>query len=142
MNLPLDVRHGMVGACASRDSIIVTVEQVLAGSRLGADDLESVVTDSLLGGAAARAAWPLATSQEDIGPVVVNIAVPTLVISGEQDRVDPPAMLQQELLTRIPQARLALLPGIGHLVPLEAPGDVARLIRTFIQSLQPAPLAC
>jgi pimeloyl-ACP methyl ester carboxylesterase len=142
MNLPLDVRHGMVGAYVSRESIIATVEQVLAGSPLGADDLDSVVTDSLLGAAAAKAAWPLATSQEDIGPVVVNIAVPTLVISGEEDRVDPPAMLKHELLTRIPQARLALLPGIGHLVPLEAPGDLARLIRTFIQSLAPTTLAC
>ncbi len=141
MNLPSEVRHGMVGAYASRDSIIATVEQVLAGSRLGADDLEAVVSDSLLGSAAARAAWPLATSQEDIGAMVVDVAVPTLVISGEEDRVDPPALLRQELLTRIPQASLCLLPGIGHLVPLEAPGRLARLMRTFIQSLEPAALA-
>ena len=141
MNLPLDVRHGMIGAYASRDSIVATVEQVLAGSPLGADDLEAVVSDSLLGAAAAKAAWPLTTSQEDISPVVARIVVPTLVISGAEDRVDPPAVLKQELLTRIPHARLFLLPGIGHLAPLEAPGNVAGLIRTFIQSLEPAALA-
>jgi pimeloyl-ACP methyl ester carboxylesterase len=141
MNLPPDVRHGMVGAYASRDSIVATVEQVLAGSPLGADDLEAVVSDSLLGSAAARAAWPLATSQEDIGALVVGVAVPTLVISGEEDRVDPPAVLRQELLTRIPQAKFCLLPGIGHLVPLEAPDHLAGSIRTFIQSLEPAALA-
>ena len=140
MNLPLEVRQVMVGAYASRDSIVATVE-LLAGRPLDADDLEAVVSDSLLGAAAAKAAWPLAASQEDIGSLVAAIAVPTLVISGEADRVDPPAVLKQELLTRIPQARLSLLPGVGHLAPLEAPGDVAGLIRKFVQSLQPAAVA-
>jgi len=138
MNLPLDVRRGMVEAYASRDSIVATVRQVLAGSPLGAADLHAVVSDSLLGAPAARTAWPLATSQEDIAPLVAAIAAPTLVISGEGDRVDPPAVLRAELLPRIPQASLALLPGIGHLVPLEAPDDLARLIRTFVRSLPPA----
>lgn len=63
------------------------------------------------------------------------IRVPTLVISGEEDRVDPPAVLRQELMSRIPQATLHLLPGIGHLSPLEAPGDLAALIRGFATPL-------
>jgi pimeloyl-ACP methyl ester carboxylesterase len=59
--------------------------------------------------------------REDITQDVARITVPTLVISGE-DRVDPPAVLRQHLLPRIAQARLHVLPGIGHLAPLRRSG--------------------
>ncbi len=135
MNLPLDVRQGMVSAYDSRESIVATVRQVLAATPLQPDDLEMVVSDSLQGAPAAKAAWPLAASQEDITAQAARIRVPTLVISGQEDRVDPPAMLQQELMPRIPQATLHTLPGIGHLSPLEAPADLAALIRNFAAPL-------
>jgi len=135
MNMPLEVRQSMVKAYESRESILATVQQVLAASPLQPDDLETVVQDSLQGAPAAKAAWPLAASQEDISAQVALIHVPTLVISGEKDRVDPPAVLQQELMTRIPYATLHVLPGIGHLSPLEAPGDLSALIRDFAAPL-------
>lgn len=131
LNMPLDVRQDMVGAYDSRTSIVTTVEQVLTSTPLNPDDLETVVSDSLQGSTAAKAAWPLAASQEDITAQVALIRVPTLVISGEKDRVDPPAVLQQELMPRIPQATLYTLAGIGHLSPLEAPADLAALIQKF-----------
>ncbi len=137
LNLPLDVRRGMVGAYADRATIIATVKQVLAANPLDPDDLEAVIADSLAGAPAAKAAWPLAASQEDITRAIVEITVPTLVISGEEDRVDPSAVLTRELLPHIPQAELRLLPGIGHLSPLEAPRNVAGLVRTFARSLSP-----
>lgn len=137
LGLPLDVRQGMVAAYADRASIVATVEQVLTATRLDPDDLETVIADSLMGAPAAKAAWPLAASQEDITAAVGAIAVPTLVISGSEDRVDPPAVLTRELLPRIAQATLHLLPGIGHLSPLETPRDVAGLIRTFVGALSP-----
>jgi pimeloyl-ACP methyl ester carboxylesterase len=134
LGLPLEVRQGMVEAYATRESIVATVEQVLAGRALDADDLETVISDSLRGSCAAKAAWPLTASQEDIGNAVASIAVPTLVISGELDRVDPPTVLQQELVARIPQAELHLLPGVGHLSPLEAPGELAARLKAFVRS--------
>ncbi len=137
LQLPLDVRQGMVSAYDSRDSIIATVAQVLAASPLQPDDLEAVVADSLQGAAAAKSAWPLAASQEDITARLARIHVPTLVISGAEDRVDPPAILREELMPRIAQARLHVLPGIGHLSPLEAAGDLAALIHDFA-----LPLLC
>lgn len=135
MELPLDVRQGMVGAYASRQSIIATVEQVLAPEGLDPEDLETVIADSLAGAPAAREAWPLVTSQEDITAAVMAIDVPVMVLSGEHDRVDPPEVLRRELLPRIPQAQLYVLPGIGHLAPLQAPGDIAELVRAFALSL-------
>jgi pimeloyl-ACP methyl ester carboxylesterase len=135
LGLPLAVRQEMVGAYTSRESVIATVEPVLSGGALNPDDLEGVIADSLRGAPSAKAAWPLAASQEDISRAMANVAVKTLVISGELDRVDPPSVLRRELLPRIPQATLHLLPGVGHLSPLEAPREVSGLIRTFLNSI-------
>lgn len=131
LGLPLAVRQGMVHAYDTRDSVIATVGQVLAPDGLAAEDLEMVVADSLAGAPAAKAAWPLSTSQEDIGAAVAGIDVPTIVLSGEHDRVDPPEVLRRELLPRIPQARLHVLPQAGHLLPFEAPDEVADRVRGF-----------
>jgi pimeloyl-ACP methyl ester carboxylesterase len=57
--------------------------------------------------------------------------VPTLVIAGALDRVDPPIRLRAELLPRIPQAVMHVLPGTGHLSMLESPNAVAGLIADF-----------
>lgn len=135
MQLALEVRQQMVGAYASRASIIATVAQVLAPDGLEPEDLETVIADSLGGTLAAKEAWPLLTSQEDISGDVAEIDVPVIVISGEHDRVDPPDVLRRELLSRIPHAQLCLLPNVGHLLPLETPGDVGDLIRGFALSL-------
>ncbi|MBB5357480.1 pimeloyl-ACP methyl ester carboxylesterase [Rhodanobacter sp. ANJX3] len=135
LNLPLEIREGMVRAYDSRESIIATLDQVLAPDGLDAEDRETVIADSLAGAAAAKEAWPLASSQEDIATAVAAIDVPVIVISGEHDRVDPPEGLRRELLPRIPQAELYVLPKVGHLSPLEAPDLVADLIRTFALSI-------
>lgn len=134
LHLPLDARRAMVHAYDSRESIVTTVEQVLAPDGLDPEDLETVIADSLAGAAAAKAAWPLSTSQEDITAAVSGIGIPTIVVSGEHDRVDPPEVLRRELLARIPQARLHVLPHVGHLSPLEAPAEVADLVREFALS--------
>lgn len=128
----------MVKAYDSRESILATVRQLLAANPLLPDDLETVVQDSLQGAPAAKVAWPLAASQENIGAQAARICVPTLVISGEKDQVDPPAVLRRELMTRIPHATLHILPDIGHLSPLEAPGDLPDLIRGFATPLAAA----
>jgi len=130
--LPLDARQGMVHAYDSRESIVATVQQVLAPGGLFDGDLETVIADSLAGALQAKSAWPLATSQEDITADVPKIDVPVIVISGEHDRVDPPEVLLRELLTRMPQAKLVALPGVGHLLPLEAPADLAYVIKAFV----------
>lgn len=91
--------------------------------------------DSLRGAPQAKKAWPGATSLEDITALVHRIDVPTLVISGANDRIDTPATLEAELLPRIPHATLHILPDTGHLSPLEAPAALAMLIAGFVDRL-------
>lgn len=130
--LPLDARQGMVHAYDSPESIVATVQQVLAPGGLSDGNLDTVIADSLAGALQAKSAWPLATSQEDITADVPKIDVPVIVISGEHDRVDPPEVLLRELLPRIPQAKLVVLPGVGHLLPLEAPAELTSVIKAFV----------
>ncbi len=55
------------------------------------------------------------------------IAAPTLLVCGEQDRVNPPEV-SRAVAAAVPGARLVMLPGIGHLPELECPAITASLI--------------
>lgn len=61
-----------------------------------------------------------ASTREDRGAHLEDIRVPTLVVTSDQDRLYPPA-LAEGIVRRIPGARLALIPGAGHLSNIEQP---------------------
>jgi pimeloyl-ACP methyl ester carboxylesterase len=135
MIMPAQAREKMAGAYATRQTVEDAIDNMLTAKPLGADDRAQVIEDSLRGSPAAKIAWPRATSLEDIAARVGDINVPTLIISGELDRVDPPSRLKIELLPRIPQATMAVVPGTGHLSMLESPDAVAALITAFCDDL-------
>ncbi|MGW1323565.1 bifunctional 3-oxoadipate enol-lactonase/4-carboxymuconolactone decarboxylase PcaDC [Streptomyces antibioticus] len=67
------------------------------------------------------------------------IGVPTLVLAGSDDQVTGPAEART-LVAGIPDARLAVVPGASHLVPVEQPAAVTDLlVRHFSTAWQPAP---
>ncbi len=55
------------------------------------------------------------------------IRAPALVVCGTEDRLTPPRY-SEFLRDHIAGARLEVIPGAGHLVMLEAPAEVARLL--------------
>ncbi len=60
-----------------------------------------------------------------------DIRMPTLVLTGAEDRVVPPA--NAELLAKkIPNARLEIVPGAGHLLPIEKPREMGDIVRQFL----------
>ena len=63
------------------------------------------------------------------------IAVSTLVLCGEDDRVTP-SKLSEELAALIPGAKLELIPGAGHLSNLERPATFNRLVETFVSDVE------
>jgi pimeloyl-ACP methyl ester carboxylesterase len=63
----------------------------------------------------------------DIG----RIAAPALVLCGEADTMTPPA-LGAKLAQRLPCASLEIIPGAGHMLMLELPGETARRIEAFL----------
>jgi len=60
--------------------------------------------------------------------------LPTLVVVGEQDRVTPPA-IARSIADAIPGATLSVIPGAGHLPPVEQPLATTRVLTEFLQSL-------
>ena len=134
--LPPEARAAIEQAYVSRESINMAIDQMLTAKALSPKHREQVVEDSLRGADQAKAAWPKSTSQEGITAAVAAINVPTLVIAGELDRIDSVATLEAELLTRIPHATMRVLPGTGHLSPLESPTGVAALIDEFVDGLE------
>jgi pimeloyl-ACP methyl ester carboxylesterase len=111
------------------ESVRFSLDNVLSYIPLSEDLRQQVIHDSLDSAPIARTVWPLHEITADISPSASAITVPTLVLAGEHDQVEPPAVLQELLLPAIPQARMVTLPGTGHLLPLEAPAEVAEEIR-------------
>jgi pimeloyl-ACP methyl ester carboxylesterase len=135
MRMPAEAREMMANAYATRETVEMTIDQVLTARALRPEDRAQVISDSLRGAPPAKLAWPRATSLEDISAQVGAIDVATLVISGERDRVDPPVLLKAELMSRIPQSVMKVLPDTGHLAMLESPAELAHLIGEFAASL-------
>lgn len=136
MIMPAEAREMMAGAYASRETVEAATDIMLTVKSLSAKDRAQVPEDSLRGAPEAMVAWPRSTNLEDIALQVGGINVPTLVIAGELDRVGPPVRLRAELLTRIPQAVMHVLPGSGHLSMVESPDAVSALIAEFCGNLR------
>ncbi|MFJ2606945.1 4-carboxymuconolactone decarboxylase [Streptomyces sp. NPDC091279] len=74
----------------------------------------------------------------DVRGELGRVGVPTLVLVGSDDQVTGPAEART-LVAGIPDARLAVVPGASHLVPVEQPAAVTDLlIRHFSTAWQPA----
>jgi pimeloyl-ACP methyl ester carboxylesterase len=66
----------------------------------------------------------------DVGDVARALRVPTLVLCGARDRLTAPE-LSRQLSGMIPGSRLQIVPGAGHMLPLEAPDVVNQAILEF-----------
>ncbi|PMS21653.1 DUF4440 domain-containing protein [Trinickia dabaoshanensis] len=130
-----DQRAAMAHAYDSRESIEAVLDNVLTAGPLASALREQVIQDSLRGAPQAKAAWPQSAMREDISESVKNIDVPVLVIAGEHDRVDTPDTLRSALLPYLAHGQMQVLPGVGHLSPLEAPSALASSIDRFVQAL-------
>jgi abhydrolase domain-containing protein 6 len=64
------------------------------------------------------------------------IQAPALVIQGDEDKVIHPSTARA-LGSRLPDARLVMLPGVGHIPQLEAAGQVASSIDAFARAHDP-----
>ncbi|MET7570692.1 alpha/beta fold hydrolase [Streptomyces sp. NPDC005492] len=72
------------------------------------------------------ASWR-ALARLDTRAALSGIKVPTRVIAGGDDPATPPAMMR-DIARDIPGADFAVIPGVRHLISLEAPDRLARLL--------------
>jgi 3-oxoadipate enol-lactonase len=71
----------------------------------------------------------------DSTPLLPSLAdLPSLVVVGEEDRLTPPA-LSQAMADLIPDSRIIVIPGAGHLTPMERPEAVTAAMTEFLAGL-------
>ena len=110
---PLDAGVGMAGLAVQLVPAMVG-PAAAPGRVAAAQGLMAGVPEATYR-AAVRALLPF-----DRRAALPAIAVPTLVITGEHDRTAPPEVARR-MAERIPGAALAIVPGAGHLLPIEQP---------------------
>ena len=64
--------------------------------------------------------------------------IPTLVLVGERDVLTPPEHARH-LARHVPQARLIISPGAGHMLPLERDRHVSEMLCSLVDPLLTAP---
>jgi pimeloyl-ACP methyl ester carboxylesterase len=89
----------------------------------------------LSGSREATMAYPMESIFEDIAPEVTKINVPTVLLAGELDQVDPIERHKSEVLAYIPNAQLKIIKGSGHLIPMDEPLQLSREIASFASHL-------
>jgi pimeloyl-ACP methyl ester carboxylesterase len=78
-----------------------------------------------------RARQVAAEQQYDVRDRLSEITVPTLVLHGAHDPLV--AVRDSELIaSSIPNARLQIIEGAGHLLFLERPDESDRMVREFV----------
>jgi pimeloyl-ACP methyl ester carboxylesterase len=78
-------------------------------------------------GGKARSGFLVGMSRMDLRRALSGIAVPTTILVGTHDHLTP-LPRARELAAAIPGAELRLLQGKGHMLPIEAPDEVAAAI--------------
>lgn len=74
----------------------------------------------------------------DRSPDLAGIDAPSLVVVGEEDAGTPPGVARA-LAGALPRARLEIVPRAGHLVPLEDPATLARLLEELLEDVAGRP---
>jgi 3-oxoadipate enol-lactonase len=70
----------------------------------------------------------------DAEPGLGSILVPTLVIVGDEDKITPTSAAKK-LVSCIPTARLAIVPGAGHMTNMEQPNVFDDVVIEFLESM-------
>ena len=84
--------------------------------------------------AAVRAAIQRMMHRPDSTPILAQVRVPTLVITGEEDELIP-VDESKAMAAAIPGAALVVVPKAGHLSNLEQPEAFNRALHQFLGSL-------
>lgn len=80
---------------------------------------------------ASRVACLLAMASMDLRAGLANAHVPATVLVGSRDRLTPPRLARQ-LAGTWPGASMKLLPGVGHMLPIEAPDEIVEAVARIV----------
>lgn len=81
---------------------------------------------------ALTSAFAALAARSELRPRLAELDVPALVVTGEGDAALHPAEARR-LAEGLPRSRFHALPGVGHMLPLEAPGPVGELLADWLE---------
>ncbi len=74
------------------------------------------------------------SQRRDFAPQLAQIALPTLVIAGQEDAISTPEEMRG-MAAKVPGARFVEIGSAGHMTPLEAPDEVTATLTNFLQDI-------
>ncbi len=128
LEVPVEQRQGMIAAYQSREGVM----GIISALSLSEVHRELIIGEILRGSPGAKRAWPEQGMVEDITEQASGIAVPTHIIVGGADVVESPDSLRTAFGKVLPGIQFAVLPGVSHMAPLEATGEVVSAIRSAL----------
>jgi len=72
-------------------------------------------------------------TRPDSRALLPKLACPALFLAGRNDRLRPPEV-HAEMAALAPRARLVVLEGCGHMLPMERPGETAAALREWLEA--------
>ena len=94
---------------------------------------EGAADDILRADRGAWRAWLECGSREDLSSRVGRLRTPTLLVAGGADGPLGRETQDRIAASHFERARVVAIDGAGHLLPLERPGEVARLIEDHVE---------
>ncbi|KAF5643741.1 alpha beta-hydrolase [Fusarium sp. NRRL 25303] len=132
--LPEEMRDQQISAYDSAQNAEFVARNVLTAKSLPAGTIKGIVDDMLKGNPSAKVAWPRYAMNEDILKLAKTISIPSIIIAGGKDQVEPVDRVKTEVSGNISAAQFLVLEEVGHLALLEAPEEVAEIISDFVSS--------
>ena len=126
-------RARLLAGYGDADAMKATLRQITARP-LPSAFFDAAVADNLRASAPAWRAWLTHGSQEDLSARMPRVQVPVRIVVGAKDQAITGELVTREILARVsgPEALLKSVPGVGHLLPLEASSDAVQfLLDTF-----------
>ncbi len=98
--------------------------------------IKSAIRDRFLNGSVELIHGDLSACDKfDLMDKVAQIALPTCIVVGEDDRLTPPKY-SSFLQSAITNSRLTVIPGAGHLVMMEKPKEFNEFVGNFLEELK------
>jgi pimeloyl-ACP methyl ester carboxylesterase len=128
-------REQMKKAYSDAHAVEWSLDNVLLGSPIAPEARTQLIADALRLSAEARTGWVDIGSREDFSKEVQDINVPAVILAGQLDRVDPSEVVKAHIIPHYRSAPVHFLPDKGHLLPVEAPREVAAIVAHFASAL-------
>lgn len=135
LNVPEEVRKQFIGLYQSREGAEIVIRN-LTPHPLSDVFREQIIEDTLRGSPGAKRAWPEEGMIADISDEASKITAPVHIIAGGDDSVEPEAALRAEFGKVLKRVNFVVIPGVGHIAPLEAPAKLADAIRAATAASQ------